>query len=899
MTPNGLRRLLVAAAAGLMVAGVVPLAAHADRPAAPVEHAVTRAAAGLAGKPKATIDVVVTLDKIADDGLRSNLAKVGTWSWAFGNLPLAGVRLPAVKLDALRHLDGVTGVYANAPLHYALKDSAKAMNVAHAWNDLHMTGKGITVAILDSGVDGTHPDLAPAMKANVKLLELGAPFPTIPVEGVPNSDTTSGHGTHVAGDVAGRGIKSNGDYRGMAPDANLVGVGAGEGLNIFTAAEGFDWIIANRAKYGIRVVNNSWGGDFAPFDPNAPLNVATKRLADAGVVVLFAMGNSYDELTMNPQAIPPWVIPVAAGTKMGSVTDFTSGGIEADVLGTGFDKVKVDGDGRVAGHGLGLYHPAVTSTGENVISTRANNTVVPLTGAPSDVVDMSPDRIPYYTTLSGTSMATPETAGVVADILQANGALTPGQVRSVLEVTARPIDGVPFYKQGYGYTDASAAVELALSLAGKPASFVQQTLDAKHAARDAVILSDISRPAHTAAWNDDVDLGPVTVDHTMNVPAGTARFKVVANGPSSLELNAVEWDITVTDAKGVSIGATTNLPIPNINSGTAVLDLDLHKLSADPATAAKLFSQLNWGTWTVSVASVDNIGSASLNAVPVVNQYTAKSNLSIVAAAFDAPPVTCLPVPTFVPAPPSTYRLQDDNASGAPYAGDPNYTYVGELPSGNLANRKPARNLVAAFNEFTTEVPFSPPRFSTPALTAPLTIGQAAVVETWVQGPSGTLGAGDLQAAVVDVSPDGSAKTITSTGGTIEVKTDPAAPTQTKAVIPLAKGYTIASGHKLALDLGVLHSQNTVADQLFYDSDQYPTSVTVVPGSIQNISLCGVPGATAATGAAAGGKVLGSRQTRPATATGLPPTGRDSPALLAFGLVLLAIVVRRGTRRRA
>src|SRR5581483_9984332 len=219
MSRKAFGKVLAAAAAVLVAGGIVPLAARADRPPAAVDSAVTRAAAALTatGKPTSTLDVVVSLDQVADGGLRSRLLKVGTWAWAFHNLPLAGVRLSATRLDALRHVDGVKGVYLNTPLHYELKDSAKAMNVAHAWNDLHMTGKGVTVAILDSGVDGTHPDLAPAMKANVKLLEFGAPFPTVPLEGVPNSDTTSGHGTHVAGDVAGRGIKSDGDYKGMAP----------------------------------------------------------------------------------------------------------------------------------------------------------------------------------------------------------------------------------------------------------------------------------------------------------------------------------------------------------------------------------------------------------------------------------------------------------------------------------------------------------------------------------------------------------------------------------------------------------------------------------------------------------------------------------------------------------
>src|SRR4051794_14828181 len=173
MSRRALGRVTAAAAAVLVAGGIVPLAARADRPAAPVESAVTRAATAVSAKGKATgtLDLVVTLDKVADSGLRSRLDKVSNWSWAFRNLPLAGLRLPVGKLDALRHVDGVKGVTLNAPMRYELKDPAKAMNVAHAWNDLKMTGKGIPVAVLDSGVDAPPPDLAPAMKANVKLLE--------------------------------------------------------------------------------------------------------------------------------------------------------------------------------------------------------------------------------------------------------------------------------------------------------------------------------------------------------------------------------------------------------------------------------------------------------------------------------------------------------------------------------------------------------------------------------------------------------------------------------------------------------------------------------------------------------------------------------------------------------
>jgi hypothetical protein len=116
-------------------------------------------------------------------------------------------------------------------------------------------------------------------------------------------------------------------------------------------------------------------------------------------------------------------------------------------------------------------------------------------------------------------------------------------------------------------------------------------------------------------------------------------------------------------------------------------------------------------------------------------------------------------------------------------------------------------------------------------------------------------------------------------------------------VIPVAKGYTIAAGHRLGIAIGVLHSQNTVADQIFYDSDKYPSGLTIVPGSIANISVCGVPGVPVKEAAGKPTEVKGSQTTRPAAASGLPPTGRTSPAVPAFGLVLVALVLRRATRR--
>jgi serine protease AprX len=854
--------------------------ARTDSDLARLEPRVAQAArlAGTTG----SLDLVLALDRPADARLTDALGRLTGWAWPFERLPAAGVRLPVALLDDLRRVDGVKGVYLNRTLDYHLADSAKLMNTERAWNDLGITGEGVTVAILDSGVDGTHPDLAPAMKQNVKLLELGSPTPVIPLEDVPNSDTSSGHGTHVAGDVASRGTQSGGRYKGMGPGASIVGLGSGEGLSIFTVLEGFDYILEHRDEYDIRVVNNSWGTEFEPFDPDNPVNVATKMVADAGVVVLFSMGNSYDEMTMGPYAAAPWVIPVAAGSKSGSVTDFTSGGIEADVVGTAFNGSDVSGDPRQA-NSLGLYHPSVTSTGDAVVSTRANNTVLPLLGIPDDLA-LGPDAL-WYTTMSGTSMASPETAGVVAMILQANPALTPPQVRSVLEITARPILGVPFHKQGYGYTDATGAVELALSLAGTSPAEADITLAARHAERDRALLDrELAHPKRTWAYEDVIGPGLVSLPHEIDVPAGTLRLKAVTNGPTTIEANVVEWDITVTDADGKTVAATENFPIAHLESGTAVLDIDL----TDAAQLATPPDQLTFGSWTVTVDSINSPAPPPLPDTPLLDDLPKTSVQSIVSI-FDAPPASCAPVPVFEAAGRQALRLQDDDPSGIPFPSDPDYTYIGPVRNGSLGTRAP--NYVAAdFDVITTGIPGPAPLFTTEPLAAPLTIGGAQTAEIWVQRAP-QVASGIFEAALLDVAPDGTTTSIGETDGTVGVNED-VTPVQTAQDILVAKGYTIPAGHRLGLTVGVTFI-GTVGDTLLYDSDEFPSGVTLTTGSIVEKVLCNVatqvqgqvttPAAPAPAPAGPRGAAL------PATG----PAGDEAGPALALLVTALAVAVLR------
>lgn len=779
--------------------------------------------------PGAILDLVVTLDRPADTRLAAALARLGVWSHTYEHLPSAAVRIPVARLPELRNLRGVLAIYENKRLQYFLKESATLNNTGHAWNDLGVTGKGVTVAVIDTGVDFTHPDLAPGMKANVKIAGLGSdPLPlTVPIEGLPNSDTSSGHGTHVAGDVAGRGIASGGEHKGMAYAADLVGIGTGEGLSIITALEGFDWMLENREKYGIRVVNNSYGTGFEPFDPMQPVHLATKRAHDAGIVVVFANGNDGDEMSMNPYAAAPWVLPVAAGSKSGSVTDFSSGGIEADTVGMNFARNEIVGEARKP-LSMGLYHPAITATGEDVVSTRANATITPVTSAPEDRQRIPPEQLPYYSTLSGTSMAAPEAAGIVALILEANPALTPAQVRTVLQVTGRTISGVPFYKQGYGHVDASAAVALARTLGGRPAGEVQSLLESQQAARDQQVLDTLAHPTRSYGYTERAPLGAGTLSHPIEVAPGSERVKVIANGGSLPFVGVTAYEITVKDANGKEVGTAT----ASSASGTTTLDLDLRKLDGDEAKAAQLFSELAFGTWTADVGVVGSL-------VPPmdtgqVDDLLQKRFITTLISVFGAQSKPCKAVPRFAPVGVAEYRFQDDEASGPAFPADPEYTYVGPLPDGTLGTRTPERRLAATFGQATSRS--KAPEFATVPLAAPVTIGGASELRAFIRGP-GEAASGLLSGELVDRDPAGTETIIGQSPKGVAAKASSTEPMETKVPMAVSMPHTVKVGHQIVVRFRITFV-GTSGHTLFYDSDKYPSGVAFQTGQMVTGDEC-------------------------------------------------------------
>jgi serine protease AprX len=395
------------------------------------------------------------------------LTGLATQVHAYQHLPAAVAVVPFGTAGLLANLPGVQGVYPNRTLQTELAQSVGAIKADGVWADGY-TGAGIGIAVVDTGVDGTHPDLCAAiefcngtgikMVQNVKFLGNQAYLdPVVALENQISTDSSSGHGTHVAGITTGLGTASAtpGQYRGVAPGAKLIGLGTGEALEVVTVMAAWDWILANHANpaYNIKVVNNSWGpGAGAQYDPNEPVQRGIVALHDAGMTVVFSAGNAGPVTdSINIFSVNPKALSVAATTKGTHMTAFSSRG--------------------VPGHSL--LSPTVATPGQMIASVRARTGfathATDLTGPDANHPILPPDTL-NYAFASGTSMAAPHVTGVVALMQQAamqnlGRYLTPAEVRNVLQNTAVSNEGtapgLPNY-QGYtmgaGFVDALAAV---------------------------------------------------------------------------------------------------------------------------------------------------------------------------------------------------------------------------------------------------------------------------------------------------------------------------------------------------------------------------------------------------------------------------------------------------------
>ncbi len=324
------------------------------------------------------------------------------------------VTIPDNKVSELKALDNVKYVEKDQQVQVLLDKAVPQIGADKVWASGY-TGKGVKVCVIDTGVDASHPDL------NGNKVVAWVDY----VNGRTTPYDDHGHGTHVSSTIAGTGNASNGQYRGVAPDASLMVAkvlskdGSGSNSNII---KGIDWAVQN----GAQVISMSLGGS----THSQASDDAIKNAVSHGVTVVVAAGNSGPNAkTIACPGDSPDALTVGASDRNDTIASFSSRGPNRD------GSVKPD----ITNMGVGLW--AAKATGTN-----------PTKGTK------------YYLPMSGTSMATPMTAGVVALLLQANSTLTPVQVKAVLEKTAKPLGGkVPNNNYGYGRVDAKAALDYVLT----------------------------------------------------------------------------------------------------------------------------------------------------------------------------------------------------------------------------------------------------------------------------------------------------------------------------------------------------------------------------------------------------------------------------------------------------
>ncbi|WP_295364950.1 S8 family serine peptidase [Arenimonas sp.] len=522
-------------------------------------------------------------------------------------LPIAGALATPAEIQALRQRDDVVSIYANAPLRFFNKEQRQISGAARVverpldfGRPIPYSGRGVTVVVNDSGIDATHEDLklGENVVENVlapqnilaELASIAAPgiVPMTYLEGQPNTDLGSGHGTHCAGTIGGTGERSNGEFRGVAPGAKMVGYGSGGVILILDAVGGLDYAATHQFTFDspIRVTSNSWGTS-GSFDPLNPVNVATYELYKRGIVSVFAAGNDGPgEDTHNPYAQAPWVISVGAGEKDGVLTSFSSRGKRGE---SGTFTMP---DGRSWTY---FNEPTIVATGVDIISTRALTGALPPLAAEQDAANLTPAHLPFYTHMSGTSMATPHVAGVVALMFEANPNLTPDQVKDIIERTATNMTGRLPWEAGAGHLNAYAATVEAAGLR-------------RDYGRTVNLLREFNANARLSPGGEPV---PFSVFFS---PVGTVESQSFQVGPdvawvsARAQVDANTIAVVLTDPDGVRYGSSITLPVLGDTAVTGA-----------PGKP---------GTWTVTVRGIGSVSGVALDPAGATNGYAAPGTIN-------------------------------------------------------------------------------------------------------------------------------------------------------------------------------------------------------------------------------------------------------------------------------
>lgn len=416
-----------------------------------------------------------------DNGLRAHL---------FERLPVAIVcAATAATLPTLTQTPGAVSVWGDHPLRPAQDSPVAAVTdrIESAKADLDVTGERVGIAVVDTGVDGTHPDLGYGTKTKLNVRVLLSHMDLLGATGDPcvsdqrtdqleDSELTSGHGTHLAGVAGGDGTASGGYYRGVAPGADVLGVGIadtvtpqvneqGVEVSLLGAIAGINYVLLRGVEDEVRVkvLLAGWTQD-GLYDPWHPMAWAIRGATEDGVTVVLPVGNDggaagdcsdAESCAFNPWAADPRAIGVAA-LQPGSPTEleaYSSRGDPAE---------------RQARNQVVRYEPTLAAPGTAVGPRRFG--FAPYMQPPGSILGAGSDGKPvlfdrHYVGMAGTSVAAAQVAGTIAlmqeSAREATGCyLTPATVKNILTATAAPMKYAT-WEAGAGALDAAAAVQAA------------------------------------------------------------------------------------------------------------------------------------------------------------------------------------------------------------------------------------------------------------------------------------------------------------------------------------------------------------------------------------------------------------------------------------------------------
>jgi len=448
------------------------------------------------------------------------------------------------QLQGLANLADAVDIQPDRPVHgldFRTDVTAGSFFVNH---NIGLTGDGVTVAVLDSGVAANHDDLPGG------TVVFFADFVNYRTKRYDDF----GHGTHVAGIIAGKGTDSGGKTAGVAPGAKLVVLKVldkdGNGT-ISNAIAALEWLATNGPALGVRVVNLSFGARPVEQPEDDPLALAAKALVDKGIVVVAAAGNNGQDGDRKiwggipSPADAPWVITVGASSTLGTLT-------RKDDKMAGFSS-RGPAVGRIA-------KPDLVASGVGTVSTIAseagmyNSQSQFLVKASCPLFTFCPTTLfTPYMSMSGTSMAAPVVTGTVALMLQADPNLTPNMVKAILQYTAEIHSGYSALEQGAGFLNALGAVELAQFYAsGQPNS----------------------KAPVSPAWSTHIFWGNHRLTGGIMSPAANAWKTTTAWGslrPAAADDNIV-WGTALSDDN--IVWGTAASDSDNIVWGTAAADAD-------------------------------------------------------------------------------------------------------------------------------------------------------------------------------------------------------------------------------------------------------------------------------------------------------------------------------------